>query len=306
MSHSLKPNVREVDAFHDRLDRAIAESAEIAWHLAPERCFGGDELIGSCAAYHRIWQYLQMLGTTNSMRNDTAYLVGQFRQLRCEGRFNRVLVSGTADYGTLARILWADELDGRHTDITVIDRCPTTIELNRWYAERCGRSITTTVADALEYQNDDRFDAITTHSFLGWFSPEDRARLLERWASLLRAGGVVVTNKRVRGGDGGTRINRFSDEAIESFAEKTHRLALQCEKSLEASPEELKKAAADYARSYARYQMCSEQELRDLFVDAGFRVSSLESRERSAKVDDRPSGPMHGAGSRLRIVAERV
>ena len=306
MNQSLTPDVHQVAEFHHRLDAAIADSAGIAWRIAPDRCFAGDRANDSCAAYHRIWQYLQMLGTTNSMRNDTAFLVAQFRKLRAEGRFDRVLISGTADYGTLARVFWADELDDERAEITVIDRCPTTIELNRWYAERCGRTIVTAVADALDYRDRGTFDAITTHSFLGWFSPEDRVRLLDRWARLLKPGGTIITNKRIRGGDDGGLINRFSEDAVSAFSETTYRRALDCAKSLAASPAELKEAAANYARSYARYQLCSEQELRDLFEHAGFSIRTLQCRERSAAVDDRPSGPARGAGSRLRIVAERV
>jgi len=42
-------------------DEPLAESAPVAWALAPSLCAGDPASHGSCLWYHRIWQYLRLL-----------------------------------------------------------------------------------------------------------------------------------------------------------------------------------------------------------------------------------------------------
>ena len=173
--------MNEFQRLHDELDAALAESAPLAWRIAPASCFEDPATGASCAYYHRVWQYLLLLGATSSMRTDTAFLINTLRAELRSRRAARVLICGAADYGLLAHVLWAAMLESATPDITVLDRCDTSLASNRWYARRQSTTVATVNADILKAEIAGTFDVVCTHSFLGWFSPVERRRLVDVW-----------------------------------------------------------------------------------------------------------------------------
>ena len=125
----------------------LAESAPLAWAIAPRLCPGDPQSPSACVWYHRVWQYLRLLGVITSIRTNSAFLTRTFDGLALN--HPRVLVSGSADYAMLAHLWHA--YAGRPLDVTVVDLCPTALYLNEWYAGRLGFRLSTVHSDALEY-----------------------------------------------------------------------------------------------------------------------------------------------------------
>jgi len=64
-------------------DEPLAESAPVAWGLAPSLCAGDPASHDSCLWYHRIWQYLRLLDIITSIRTNTTF---GFWNLQPDGR----------------------------------------------------------------------------------------------------------------------------------------------------------------------------------------------------------------------------
>ncbi len=290
---------------HDELDTALTESAPLAWRIAASSCFRDPATGASCAYYHRVWQYLLLLGATSSMLTDTAFLIDTLRTLLRARGGARILICGAADYGLLAHVLWAAMLESATPDITVLDRCDTSLELNRWYAHKRSTTVATVNADILEAEATEAFDVVCTHSFLGWFSPAERRRLVDVWRQLLCPDGLVVTTKRLRDTPSGETRQKFSASEAAAFSEHVGVLASHSRARIGATnPAALAEAALAYAQGHIRYPIRNRDELITLFNDGGFSIETLDGDVPGTR-RDRPSGPRQGVGARLRIVARR-
>ncbi len=290
---------------HDEIDAALIESAPLGWRIAPDICFREPSGNGSCVYYHRVWQYLLLLGVTTSMRTDSGFLVENLRTALRATRNSRILICGAADYGLLAHVLWAAQLESAKPEITVLDRCDTPLALNRWYAERQSATVATVCANILDWQGTQPFDVVCTHSFLGWFSPSERRTLVDSWCQLLRPGGVVITTKRLRDTPPNEAHQKFTTSEAAAFARRVGVLASEQHGRIGTTePVALVNAALAYARGHVRYPMRHRDEVTALFDQGGFSIETLDGNAPEFG-GDRPSGPVRGAGPRLRIVARR-
>jgi len=291
------------DSLREELAAAVAISAPIAWRTAATSCYRDPATADTCAAYHRSWQYLLLLGIRNSTHPDTPFLLDTFRQLARRGD-RRILVSGSADYAMLAHILRAYELEGEVPRVTVIDRCETPLALNRWYAERAGVAIETIQSDAISFASPEPFDIVCTHSFIGWFAPPDRDRLIAAWVGNLRVGGHVITTRRLRRSTSGDGQHSYDPEELRQFEEKVRKAANAQRDRLGVDPDEIVKAAMEDARARVRFTMTSSEELVALFERNGLEVIVADAGASTAPdANHLPSGPVRGAGKRVRIVA---
>lgn len=268
----------------------LAESAPLARRLALAHCRPTDA--GGCAWYHGAWQYLRLLGLITSLDADGPFFADAFRRLPARAR---VLISATADYGLLAHVLAAQP----EADITVLDLCPTPLLLNRWYAERAGRTVQTVAADVLDYRPVAPFDLVCSHSFLGRFSAGERPRLIAAWRRLVRPGGRIVTVKRVRSRDLRETTHATADDA-RTFAARVRRAATE-RPPPDLSPDELEGMAAAYAARKGDYVIRSAAELRALFADGGLIVEHFAAATSGAA----SSTPDKAASERYQIVARR-
>ena len=253
----------------------LAESAPLAWAIAPRLCPGDPQSPSACVWYHRVWQYLRLLGVITSIRTNSAFLTRTFDGLALS--HPRVLVSGSADYAMLAHLWHA--YAGRPLDVTVVDLCPTALYLNEWYAGRLGFRLSTVHSDALEHMTNRPYDLVCTHNFVGRFDAAARRQLLARWAMLLRPGGVIVTTQRIRPNHPGQKQAYTADGASELSA-RVVAAASACPGSLGAGIDEIGAAAYDV----------------DLVDEGG----GMPERER-----DRPSSGEGTDTFRMRLVARR-
>ena len=289
----------------NEIDAALLESASFAWRISPSACFRDPETGASCAYYHRIWQYLLVLGATSSMRTDTKFLADNTRRAFRTNSNARVLICGAADYGLLAHVLWSAKLESAAPSVVVVDRCRTSLELNQWYASRMSQEITVVESDILDANEIGEFDVVCTHSFLGWFSPAERARLIDVWRRALKPDGIVITTKRLRAIPAGETYQKFDEEEAVSFSEHVRSLASEKREVIgDIDPSVLALAALEYARGHQRHPMQDEEELVSLFDDGGLEIVALDDGH-PWQGQDRPSGPRKGMGQRLRIVARR-
>ena len=182
----------------------------------------------------------------------------------------RVLISGSADINMLEQVYAAFDVAGAAPGITFVDRCPTPVALAEWYATRTKRAVTATASDILDYE-DEPFDLICTHSFMGYFTDEGRKALARKWASLLRPGGKVVTINRIRPGASG--VVCFTPKQARLFALRAQEAASA--QGLDAPA--IFKAAARYAERFRIRPVGSLANLRAVFEENGFAIDHIAS-----------------------------
>lgn len=245
-------------------EEPLAESAPLAWQLASRLCTLG------CAAEHGAWQYLRLLGLVASPALHADFYRSALQSLPRRAGGLRVLISGSADYGMLAQVLSS----APDAQVTALDRCATPLEMNRWYAHRLGRAVTTLQSDVLAYGTEERFDAICTHAFLGYFSSAQRPALVAKWRELLAPGGAIVTLHRLRPSATGPTV--FSAEELEAYRANALAGARRLGAALPVSPEAFAEAAVTFASRQKMHPLRSPEELSGLLETGGFRIERLD------------------------------
>jgi hypothetical protein len=187
----------------------LLSSAQMLHHVAQMSCTE-NRLIDEegCSWYHGAWQFLRLFNMVSSPSWHTEFYAEQLRAAIHERRARRILISGSADYTTLAFVLQAARLGKSdppvELDVHVVDLCRTPLLACRWYAENLGIKISIHQADITRSgdNNDgfgDRkpFDLVVADAFLTRFDIAGAGLVLSRWFELLDAGGTVVTTVRL-------------------------------------------------------------------------------------------------------------
>jgi SAM-dependent methyltransferase len=287
------------------LTEPLIESAPLAWHEAPRLCHRDERTGATCLWYHRVWQYLRLLGIVSTVGTNDAFLNRVLREYARSDDHRRLLIAGTADYGMLARVTRAYDDERRASEVTVLDRCETALLLNQWYAERVGRPIQVVCADALEFQRPQAFDLICTHNFLGRFDDRQRRRLISTWRALLRPGGIVVTTLRIRPGSTETRIT-YSESQARELRDRVIAAATASRESLPVPPAELGHAAFEYAVRKDSHAIASNEGITDAFERAGFEIVLADKGGgRSERERDRPASTAGTDTYRMRLIAKK-
>ncbi len=253
-------------------EEALEVSAPLARRLAPQLCRVDPATGENCAWNHGFWQYMRLLGLAIAPEHHAAFYRESLRGLLTASP--RVLVSGTSDYAMLALLIGLARSQGGMPAITVLDRCETSLMLNRWYAERVGTTIATRCADILAPANDAPYDFICTHGFFGYFDAAQRRALVSRWQALLRPGGRVITVNRLRTPAAPERTG-FDGRQTDAFALRARAAAEALTGGIDLPPPVLETAARAYAARLGVYTLRSIEELRRLFEDAGFVLDVL-------------------------------
>ena len=288
-------------------EEPLAESAFVGWAAAPRLCPGDPAGRETCMWYHRVWQYLRLFDIISSTRTNSDFLMRTLREYARLGTHGRALVSCTADYSMLAHLKHAYDEAGASLDATVVDRCPTSIMLNRWYADRYGVPLATATADILGYEAERPFDVICTHSLLARFRGEGRRALVRRWHTLLRPGGIVITTQRIHPTSTSEHPGYDAAEA-RALSERAAAAARAWPEPLDVSPEELAAAVHEHAlrAGAGTYIITSMRALTDLFEEEGFVLEVADGGGgREERSRDRASTAVAPDSYRMRIVARR-
>ncbi len=286
-------------------DEPITLSAPLARAFALKHCPTNSVTGLDCAWYHGLWQYLRALDLVTTPRHNADFYSNVFRSLARSKAYARVLVSGTADFGMPAHVMWSYRQENAPLALTVVDRCETPLRLTRWYAEARSVAVATTATDILEYGAESSFDVICTHSFLGRFAPDDRVALIAKWRDLLRPGGKVVTVKRVRPEAARARV-RFTPEQAKVYREavwdgvgRIHPI-VGMQEALDAHLEQ-------FISHRGTHPINSADEVIEAFRCTGFRLDRVETvriaRKRMVPI---PGSRDPSATPHLQIVATRI
>jgi SAM-dependent methyltransferase len=284
------------------VDEPLADSAMLAWQWSQSSCRENGE-DHDCAWYHGSWQILRLLGVFNSIKSDDDFFLSQL-DAAIAGGARRFLVSGAADYALLARIAVVAASRSVTPKITVVDRCETPLQLNRWYADRVGLDIDTLCADILEYRAPSRFDVTCTHSFMCFFDTDVRKKLVANWWDCLAPGGAVLTAQRVRPDDKNPHIG-YSSEQVAELGERAYNLAEKQFAQHGLEPNLARMLAEGYATHHWTYLIRQADELRQLFESQGFELEHFAPPGKGQLEADTPGTPVESDTSRWRILARK-
>jgi len=274
----------------------LAESAMLAHQWSQALCIG-------CGSYHGAWQILRLLGVLNSMRSDDDFLISQL-DLEIGRGARKILVSGAADYAIQARIAAVAKRHKATPRITILDLCETPLKLNRWYATRAGMDAHLLQDNILKYHNPDHFDLVCTHSFLPFFSPDERRKLVEVWWHCLAPGGAVLTAQRTRPNDT-SRWHVFTKAQADELGQRACDLAEEQYDRLGIEPEQARRLAIDYAVGRSTYVLRDSEQLRRLFLQQGFELEKFSPPGQGQLAKDLPSTPTEPGHFRMRILARK-
>lgn len=275
----------------------LADTAPLAWRFAPRYCYRDEATQHTCAPYHRIWQYLRLLGVITSVRTNGPHYTANVARLTAGREQPRVLVYGGADYGVMAHVAAGFAGTGRTPEFTVLDRCRTSLFLHRWYGRAAGLPVRLARLDALDDLDAGPFDLICNHSFIHYVPVESRPELMRRWWRLLRPGGSVLTVTRAGGEDAAREgedrsIGVYTPAQVEDLAARTMSASRAAGIVSDPSPEELGAAARAFAENRRPRNFGTVEEFRSLFESAGFRIEAMAPTPAERAADDRPTRPM--------------
>jgi hypothetical protein len=189
--HAIDP-----DAVATAIAEPLSVSAPIAFRIALERCPPVDAP-GSCRGYHAVWQYLRLADQARSLKVDGSIYVAAAERLAKMGTLRRVLVTATADYSMLAHLAFGARRGGAEPIFHIVDRCASTLEMNRWYGEHMGLTVEVTQSDVLAFNGTHAYDLACAHSFVSWVPVQDRPALFKLWRGCLSDEGRLCFSTRV-------------------------------------------------------------------------------------------------------------
>jgi SAM-dependent methyltransferase len=164
-----------------RFSEDLPALARHAFELANRRC-------DSCRDYHALRPYLRLAKIVDGPTAHGPAIAEHLDKLLARHDC-RVLLAGAGDAGTLAFV--ASTAAHGNYRVTVLDRCPTPLELCRNFAGRWNIpvEIRQQNLDALDDANS--FDAIIGHAVLGFVAPDRRVDLIRRLGASLRDEGKL-------------------------------------------------------------------------------------------------------------------
>lgn len=253
------------------LEEPLVHTARLMDLLSDAICTRSYVSSTDCSWYHGVWQYLRVFDLVSTPTWHADFYNSQLGNFASsvQGKAS-ILVSGTADYSTLAYVIHAFDLNNKEPIITVADLCQTPLIICQWYARVLGHIIATIQEDITTFETEtSSYDAIVTDAFLTRFPPQERSKVVERWFQLLKPGGRVFTTVRVHG-PGSEKEVIAQPEQINNFRALAFEQAKRWQGFLLAKPENIANKAQEYAERMVSYRISSVDELKTLFDDNGF------------------------------------
>jgi SAM-dependent methyltransferase len=256
--------------------------------LAVEAFEAADRFCDSCKNFHVLWPYHRLAKASGG--DVGAPLIHTVLSQLLSQRGRRILIAGCADSGLLAVVARAANSD---TDITVLDRCETPLELCRRFAHRWSLPIQVLHQDLRELTAPPSFDVVFAHMVLQ-FIPADRCLdVLARMRRSLRPGGRLVLAFRAS--------PRIEEKFVPEYA---RRYALDLIDQLEAGNIALPEPREDFRRRLEAYfeerraregTHTSRAEVEQLIKAAGLAIDQL------MPIDADMSQPFHQFCATIRL-----
>ena len=275
--------------------------AELARALAGDLCAAT-----GCAWYHGTWPSLRALGLVATPYRHRELFERVLARAAVSGR-DDVLVCGAADAAMVEVVLGASAPAAPRS--TVLDRCATPVRVATEAAARAGVIVEPWVADIVDADRPAAFDVVCTHGLLPLQPAAARPRVIQRWADLLRPGGVAVTTSSIAGPEV-TDPSMYAPDAVDAFAERARAAFTAADAEVAAGlpfsgPDDIADAAREWAARAVVHPVHDPDELVGAFVAAGFTVE-VEVRTIEGSVGRAASGPWSARSTRYaEIVATK-
>ncbi|GAA2344267.1 hypothetical protein [Dactylosporangium salmoneum] len=282
------------------LTDVLLESAQMLYTLARMSCAGSRYIDAEdCLWYHGAWQYLRLFDMVSSPSWHAEFYAGQLRERFAAGA-RRVLISGTADYTTLAfvldaaRAVFGPQLP-EDLDVHVLDLCQTPLLACQWYAGRLG------LRDRVQVHRADIqhgyvpvdpgtagnagkgwFDLIVADAFLTRFDDATARRVVQAWRKLLNPRGAVLTTVRLHPRNDYRMRDTHDPEAdkryrvsdpTDNFELRLRDRAAGWQGILSIDLDELCQAGRDYANNMKSHDLGDAHDVAGIFKSAGFVVA---------------------------------
>lgn len=275
----------------------LPDAAEFAREASARLC-------GDCRPYHSAWSTLRQIGAITGARTDQDFFQSHIAPIAASSP--RVLISGAADYAIAEQVLKAYRSAGVEPEITVADTCATTLEQNRWYAERMGASVRLVQTDIREFRDKECCDLITTHSILSFLPASEHPGLFSAWRNALSTGGNLVFVQGFRPHHAGNSVLRLDQEEIKRFITRAmaHYRANPLSSSLDV--EEMRLLAADFAAAKKIHVVHDGERLRAALCDSGFSIEFWQALTRDGLPYRSSLADEKDQALSLRVVARAV
>lgn len=266
---TLAPPGEDYDSLN--LEEPLVHTARLMDLLSDAVCNRSYISADDCSWYHGVWQYLRIFDLVSTPTWHPDFYTPQLKSF-ASGVQDRakILISGTADYSTLAHVIHAFELVNKEFDVIIVDLCQTPLIICQWYARSRGYKIATIQDSLTSFKGEDfTYDAIVTDAFLTRFPQEEHAKIIERWFQLLKPGGYVFTTVRIHGSGVGEKVVTHPKQ-VNIFRSLAFEQAKRWQDFLLIKPEQVAIKAQRYAERMVSYRIASPNEVRDLFDQQGF------------------------------------
>ncbi len=283
------------------------EGAAFAFRVARECCVDSDNNWG-CTGYHALWQYLRFTGIQPSISRDRSSLSTLLKEALNGVEAPHVLISGAADYGLLELLGEWSCVAERSVTVDIVDRCETPLRVNQWFAEKAGLSLQRYHCDFRDFTPSTSYDLVATHSFIAMFELSERQALFEKWSSLLKPKGHLLTTTRVY------KTSRARTRTRPDVREVNSRL-VQLRDGLKrkgwnppcAEPELLNLLREIYDQRPAN-EIVVEAQLFEMLQNSGFSVTQLRTDEAATPGVDSLVGSPEGlpVSERITLLATKM
>jgi len=302
------------------LTDVMLESAQMLHTLARMSCTGSQYIDArDCLWYHGPWQYLRLFDMVSSPSWHAEFYADELRKQFSAGA-RRVLISGAADYTTLAFVLDAARAVfgaalPKALGIHVLDMCQTPLLACKWYAGRLG------LRDRVHLHHADitdgffatytgnaensRFDLIVADAFLTRFDAVTARRVAHAWGGLLTPDGIVLTTVRLHPRND-YRVHDSDDLAAEErcrvtdptddFELRLRERAAGWRGMLAIDLDDLSRAGREYAMKMKSHDLGDAHDIAEIFHSERFNVTRCDA----GRVDGELIGTEY-----LRIAATR-
>jgi 2-polyprenyl-3-methyl-5-hydroxy-6-metoxy-1,4-benzoquinol methylase len=234
----------------------------------------------SCDWYHGTWQYMRLLNMVAVPDWYHFYNEALNEILQKKPNAN-VFISACADYGMLAKLHESIKAVKANPVITIYDICETPLKSCEWYAKKYGLEISCKTANIITDEIPEApFDLITTDEFLSVLKNEYKPLIVEKWKSILKPGGKIVTTAMIGKPTEISNRSYYYDKANYLF--KMYGRMLFPEHYTNGNAGTLMKRFKAFADYHTRHMLIDEHELIELFKD--FSSFSYESNSYSRRM----------------------